>query len=45
MLDLPSHGSFQYRPLNLFDMGGGGGNDGPPNMFLPIVPKRLGGGS
>ena len=31
--------------LTLFDMGGGGGDDGPPKMFLNTMLKHFGVGS
>ena len=35
-----------YCTLTLFDMGGGGGHDGPsPKMFFTTVPKRFGVGN
>ena len=37
-----THMKEETERLTLFDMGG---HDGPPKMFLTIVPKRLGGGS
>ena len=39
------HSKLERCNLTLFDMGGGGGIDGPPKMFLTTVPKRFGGGS